>query len=158
PAVEYEEGASDNKYPQIVLAPNKFSYYGYEGDLTSWKSFGIWLNTLYNGQDVLPADRQQFFKELVKDAQNDREKARLIYDYLQKNFRYVSIQLGIGGFRPFSADFTEKKKYGDCKALSNVMQAMLATVGIKAYSAIINAGNNALAMDPDFPAQLSNHV
>jgi len=158
PAVEYEEGASDNKYPQIVLAPNKFSYYGYEGDLTSWKSFGIWLNTLYNGQDALPADRQQFFKDLVKDAQNDREKARLIYDYLQKNFRYVSIQLGIGGFKPFSADFTDKKKYGDCKGLSNYMKAALNAVGVKSYVAAINAYYNSEPVDPNFPSQRFNHV
>jgi len=158
PAVEYEEGASDNKYPQIILAPNKFSYYGYEGDLTSWKSFGIWLNALYNGQDALPADRQQFFKDLVKDAQNDREKARLIYDYLQKNFRYVSIQLGIGGFKPFSADFTDKKKYGDCKGLSNYMKAALNAVGVKSYVAAINAFYNSEPVDPNFPSQGFNHV
>jgi hypothetical protein len=70
----------------------------------------------------------------------------------------VSIQLGIGGLRPFPADFTDKKKYGDCKALSNCMKAMLTAVGIKSYSAVINAGNNALAMDADFPSKFSNHV
>ncbi|WP_315822799.1 hypothetical protein [Paraflavitalea speifideaquila] len=48
-------------------------------------------------------------KDLVKDAKDDREKARIIYDYLQKNFRYVSIQLGIGGWRSLSADFTDQK-------------------------------------------------
>jgi hypothetical protein len=77
---------------------------------------------------------------------------------MQKNFRYVSIQLGIGGLRPFSAEFTDKKKYGDCKALSNCMKAMLAAVGINSYSAVINAGQNAMAMDADFPSKFSNHV
>ena len=158
PAVEYEEGASNNRYPKIILAPNRFSHYGYEGDLTSWKSFGIWLNALYNGQDALPQDRQQFFKDLVKNAENDREKARLIYDYLQKNFRYVSIQLGIGGFKPFSADFTDKKKYGDCKGLSNYMKAALNTVGVKSYVAAINAYYNSEPVDPGFPSQGFNHV
>ncbi len=66
--------------------------------------------------------------------------------------------MGIGGLRPFSAEFTDKKKYGDCKALSNCMKAMLNAVGINSYSAVINAGNNALAMDPDFPSKFSNHV
>ena len=158
PPVEYEEGASNNRYPKILLAPNKFSFYGYEGDLTTWKNFGIWLNTLYNGQDALPADRQQFFKDLVKNAATDREKARIIYDYLQKNFRYVSIQLGIGGFKPFSADFTDKKKYGDCKGLSNYMKAALNAVGVKSYVAAINANYNGEPVDPGFPSQSFNHV
>jgi hypothetical protein len=129
-AVEYEEGASDHRYPTIVLAPNKFSYYGHEGDLTSWNNFGQWISNLYNGLDALPDDRKQFFKDMVKDAQTDKEKARIIYDYLQKNFRYVSIQLGIGGIKPFPADFTDKKKYGDCKGLSNYMKAALSAVGV----------------------------
>jgi hypothetical protein len=157
PAVKYEAG-SVSPYPYVMLAPNRFKFDAFEGDLSTWKGFGAWCANLWKGLDKLPADRAAFFNDLVKDAPDNYEKIRILYSYLQKNFRYVSIQLGIGGFRPFSADFTEKKKYGDCKALSNCMHAMLAAVGIKSYSAVINAGNNAMAMDPDFPAQLSNHV
>jgi hypothetical protein len=95
---------------------------------------------------------------MVRNASSDREKAKIIYNYLQKNFRYVSIQLGIGGLRPFSADFTDKKKYGDCKGLSNYMKAALSTVGIKSYTAIINAEYNSEPVDPDFPSDQFNHV
>jgi hypothetical protein len=38
------------------------------------------------------------------------------------------------------------------------MKAMLKAVDIKSYNAVINGGNNALAMDPDFPSKFSNHV
>lgn len=159
--VEDEEGAGayDTRYPSIQLAPNRFSYYGSEGDLTSWKSYGEWMGKLYKGLDELPEDRKAFFQSLVKNAGSDRDKTRLIYDYLQKNFRYVSIQLGVGGFKPFSADFTDKKKYGDCKALSNYMKAALKSVGINSYVAIINAGYNGAPVDKDFPADNTlNHV
>ena len=158
PAVEYEEGASNNRYPTILLAPNRFSYYGTEGEMSSWKSFGEWIYSLYNGLDVLPEDRKQFFRNMVKNAPDDKEKARIIYDYLQKNFRYVSIQLGIGGIKPFSADFTDKKKYGDCKGLSNYMKAALGAVGVKSYVAIINAEYNSEPVDPAFPMDRFNHV
>jgi hypothetical protein len=158
PPVEYEEGASKSRNPTIVLAPNKFSLYGHEGDLTSWNSFGQWLSSLYTGMDVLPDDRKQFYRDMVKDAKTDKEKARLIYDYLQKNFRYVSIQLGIGGYKPFPADFTDQKKYGDCKGLSNFMKAALAAVGVKSYVAIVNAEYNSEPVDPAFPENGFNHV
>jgi hypothetical protein len=95
---------------------------------------------------------------MVSSAKNDREKIRIIYEYLQKNFRYVSIQLGIGGFKPFPATFTESKKYGDCKGLSNFMQAALDGVGIKSYQALINRQSNGLPVDPDFPHNRFNHV
>jgi Domain of Unknown Function with PDB structure (DUF3857)/Transglutaminase-like superfamily len=158
--VEYELGSSSNsdKYPHIKIASDRFSFYGLPGDLSSWKSLGTWIQNLYEGLDVLPPDRQAFFKSLVGDAGSDTEKIRRIYAYLQQNFRYVSIQLGIGGQKPFSADFTDKKKYGDCKALSNFMKAALKSVGIKSHVAIINAAFDQEPVDPGFPADDFNHV
>jgi transglutaminase-like putative cysteine protease len=158
--LEYEEGAvsGKTKYPHIAIAADNFSYYGFPGNLSSWKSFGAWLNNLYAGLDALSPERQQFFAKLVSDAPDNKEKVRRIYNYLQQNFRYVSIQLGIGGFKPFSAEFTDQKKYGDCKALSNYMKAALKSVGIKSYVAIINAEYNGAPVDPDFPSNKFNHV
>lgn len=155
-----EAGAvsTESRYPLILLAPNRFSYYGNSGDLTSWQSFGEWIRKLYTGLDELPEDRKTFFRNLVKEAPTDREKVRLIYDYLQKNFRYVSIQLGIGGLKPFSAGLTDKKKYGDCKGLSNYMKAALKAVNINSYIAIINAGFNSEPVDREFPANTFDHV
>lgn len=157
PAVKHEAG-SVSPYPYVMLAPNRFRFDDFEGDLSTWKNFGTWYSDLYKGLDKLPPDRVAFFNDLVKNVPGEREKIKKLYSYLQSNFRYVSIQLGIGGLRPFSAEFTDKKKYGDCKALSNYMKAILGAVGIKSYSAVINAGANAMAMDPDFPSKFSNHV
>jgi hypothetical protein len=158
--VKYEEGAvsARNKYPYIAIVLDKFSHYGNTGDLTNWQNFGKWISDLYAGLDVLPESRKQYFNEMVKDAANDKEKIKRVYNYMQQNFRYVSIQLGIGGLKPFSAEFTDQKKYGDCKALSNYMKAALNTVGIKSHVAIINAEYNEQPVDPLFPANDFNHV
>lgn len=158
--ITYEEGAVsyENRYPSVILAPNKFKMDDYEGDMTSWKSFGLWYASLKKGIDVLPEDKKIFFRDMVSNAKNDKEKIRIIYEYLQRNFRYVSIQLGIGGYKPFPAAFTESKKYGDCKGLSNFMQAALDGIGIKSYQALINRQPNGLPVDPDFPLNNFNHV
>lgn len=159
-AAEDAEGSVSerDKFPYVNIVTDKFAYFGSTGDLSSWKNFGKWIGDLYQGLDELPADRQQFFQQLVKDAPDDMEKIRRIYHYLQDNFRYVSIQLGIGGLKPFSASFTDQKKYGDCKALSNYMRAALKSVGIRSCVAIINAEYNEEPVDPDFPANNFNHV
>ncbi|MBS1597920.1 MAG: DUF3857 domain-containing protein [Bacteroidetes bacterium] len=158
--IVYEEGAVsyESRYPSILLAPNHFKLDDYEGDMTSWKSFGIWYGNLSKGMDILSDEKKVFYNDLVKNATNDREKVKIIYNYLQKNFRYVSIQLGIGGFKPFPADFTDSKKYGDCKGLSNYMQAVLHVIGIKSYQALINARYNKEPVDPEFPCDQFNHV
>ena len=154
-----EESVSAEFYsPRIVLAPNKFRLYNTTGDLSSWKSFGEWSYKLYDGLDELPEDRITFFRNMVKHASSDREKAAILYKYLQDNFRYVSIQLRIGGWKPFPAKFTDEQKYGDCKGLSFYMHTMLKAVGVKSYLALVNAEYNKQRVAADFPAQQFNHV
>ncbi len=72
--------------------------------------------------------------------------------------RYVSIQVGIGGYQPFEASMVDQTGYGDCKALSNYMVSMLALVGIEANYALINAGHDEPKWDVDFPSAHFNHA
>lgn len=159
-AIEYEEGgvSRESSYPKIIVAPNKFELDGYEGDMTTWQNFGKWYGSLAKGSMNLGNERKAALQEMVKDIAATKEKIKTIYTYLQKNFRYVSIQLGIGGFKPFEASFVDNKKYGDCKALCNYTQACLDAVGIKSYQALINAEYNKEPVDPDFPNNMFNHV
>ncbi len=153
-----EEGAGGfAKSPSILVAANQFEYDGYRGDMKDWKGMGIWYNDLVKNTNQLSDPYKAEIRKLVEPAASDKEKLRVLYDHLQKNFRYVSIQLGIGGFRPFPADFVHEKKYGDCKALSNYMQACLSAVNIKSYSAWINAGADRAPVDPGFPQDGFNH-
>lgn len=122
------------------------------------KIFGLWYGNLSQGSINLSEQTKSALKEMVKNAKDDKEKIEILYDYLQSNFRYVSIQLGIGGYKPFDADFVDKKKYGDCKALSNYMKAILDAVGIVSYPALINAEYNKQPVDPAFPHNSFNHV
>lgn len=160
PALKDEEGSvsRESRYPKIIVAPNKFELDGYEGDMTSWENFGKWYGSLSKDAAKLSDERKLQLVDLVKNAGTEKEKIKMVYQYLQKNFRYVSIQLGIGGYKPFEADFVDKKKYGDCKALSNYTQACLNAIGIKSYQALINAAYNKESVEPDFPNNSFNHV
>ncbi len=155
---EKHNGSSSRYAPQILLAPNKFKLDDYEGDMTSWKNFGEWNHRLIGNRNQLSEKGKAVIQSLTKETTTDIEKAKLIYNYLQKNMRYVSIQLGIGGFQPFPADFVQEKKYGDCKALSNYMQAALNVVGIKSHYAVINSGANAIPALEDFPSDPFDHI
>jgi hypothetical protein len=158
--LNYEAGSvsTADMLPHVNIVLDQFSHYGNPGEFTSWKSYGKWMNDLYTGLDVLPENRRQYFKDLVKDAPNDKEKIKRLYNYMQQNFRYVSIQLGIGGWKPFSAEFTDQKKYGDCKALSNYMKATLNTIGIKSHVVMIRSEYNSEPLDPSFPTDNFNHA
>jgi transglutaminase-like putative cysteine protease len=160
PPVKLEKhvGSAENYFPYLLIAPNKFQLDDYDGDMTSWKNFGDWYKKVYLKTTQLSADRKLFYNNLVKDAKTDIAKAEILYNYLQNNMRYVSIQLGIGGLKPFPASFVDDKKYGDCKALSNYLKTVLDAVGVKSNVVIIEAGTNPGIILDDFPAHYFNHV
>lgn len=154
-----EDGAPFwSAYPHLSLAINKFVYDNKPGDLSSWKSFGQWISGLHTGVNSLSPQREEQIREMTAGLKTDKEKARFLYQYLQKNMRYVSVQLGIGGLKPFPASYVDEKKYGDCKALSNYMYALLKAVNIKSHYALVNAGENAEPAATGFANDPFNHV
>ncbi len=158
PAKETSSYGAWVSLPWVDVSPTQFSYDGYPGSLERWKEFGKWTYPFYEEENPFKPERVAFFKSLIKDATTDQEKIAILYRYMQKEFRYVSIQFGIGGFKPFPVSFAEQKKYGDCKGLTHYMKNMLNAVGIKAYAALINAGTNEYPVDPSFASSIFNHV
>lgn len=161
PAKRMESDNYENSHhlPQIEVAPTVFEYDGYRGQFKSWKDFGLWNYALYEQKDnPFTEQRISEIKALAAAQPDLKSKVASLYDYLKKNMRYVSIQLGIGGFKPFSVRFVDEKKYGDCKALTNYMRNMLAVADIKSYPALINAGYDKSPADPAFPSSPFNHV
>ena len=156
--LEKYSGSSFSYEPTVLLAPNKFKLDDYEGDMSSWKNFGSWMNNLYSKTITLSEEKKQVYREMVKQAATDKEKAAILYNYMQNNMRYVSIQLGIGGLRPFPASFVDDKKYGDCKALSNYLKSALDAVGVKSNLLIIEGSRMPRNVLEDFSADYFNHV
>ncbi len=145
--------------PTVFLAPTKFSIEGYSGEMIDWKGFGNFSLALNQKRSVLPDVLKQRVHQLTDNLKNDEEKISVLYDYLQKNTRYISIQLGIGGWQPLPASFVAEKKYGDCKALSNFMVSLLKEANITAYFTIINSGEyETKGLDIDFPMVKFNHI
>jgi len=159
PAFKIEEGAEAWRVlPRIDFAMNSFEFYGIPGDFSSWSAFGKWQGELNKDVNSLSPQREQEIRKMTDTIKTDKAKVKFLYKYMQQNMRYVSIQLGIGGLKPFPATFVDQKKYGDCKALSNYMGALLKAVNIPSNYAIINAEPNAEPADPAFPFDSFNHV
>lgn len=143
---------------RIEAAPSTFEFEGYAGTMKSWDEYGRWISSINKGRNVLPEETMKKVKEITAVLHTREEKVKALYEYMQSKTRYVSIQLGIGGYQPFEASVVDKTGYGDCKALSNYMLSMLETAGIKAHYALILAGENKPVLEEDFPSSQFNHV
>ncbi len=144
--------------PSIVLAPSKFEIENTEGNASNWQDFGKWYYSLGEGTRELNKEAILEVEKVVEGLSGDREKIEALYKYLQDKTRYVSIQLGLGGWKPFSAEYVFRNEYGDCKALTNYMQAILEHLGIKANPVLIRRGISEPAMITEFSSNQFNHV
>lgn len=144
--------------PQVLVAPSFFEFEGYQGSMENWDKFGMWINTL--GEDRLNLSAETIAKanEITAPASSIIDKIDILYKFMQARTRYVSIQIGIGGYQPFDAATVDRVGYGDCKALSNYMVALLDAVGIPANYTLIRAGQNAPKLVSDFPSTQFNHA
>ncbi|MEZ4773641.1 MAG: DUF3857 and transglutaminase domain-containing protein [Bacteroidia bacterium] len=160
PAIETEPmGPPWREYvPVVYLAPTSFEIQGYKGKNQSWSDFGMFFHTLNAGRDKLPEELEKKVIALTEKLPTKEAKVQAIYRYLQENTRYVGIQLGIGGWQTFDAEYVYNNGYGDCKALSNYAKSMLSAVGINSHAVLIKAGDFTSDILPDFSSSQFNHV
>ena len=143
--------------PFVCLSPEEFEVDGIKGSLKSWKEFGKWIVELNKNRDVLTPETTKKILDLTTGLTTN-QKIQKIYEYMQHRTRYVSIQIGIGGWQPFEASTVDRLAYGDCKALSNYTYSLLRAVGINAFYTLIRAGEDAPPLKTSFPSQFFNHA
>ncbi|GLB49065.1 DUF3857 domain-containing protein [Neptunitalea lumnitzerae] len=151
---------SEFLFPYVMFALNKFHLEGVDGQANDWKSFGEWMyDVLLKDTYDLPESTKQKMKDLVADKPTTYEKAKAIYEYVQQNTRYISIQIGIGGWKPMLASEVDKLGYGDCKALTNYTKSLMNAAGLEANYSVVYAGANYKRdLKEDFVSVQGNHI
>lgn len=145
--------------PHVLVALERFKMEGVDGENTDWQTFGKWMHDkLLVDVGEIPESVKQEVRQLVQGATSEREKAAIIYKYMQDRSRYISVQVGIGGWKPIEAVEVHEKAYGDCKGLTNYTKSLLTEVGITAEYAVIYGDRNIRDIDREFSSTQGNHV
>ncbi|MFT5891509.1 MAG: transglutaminase-like putative cysteine protease [Dokdonia sp.] len=145
--------------PKVIFALNKFHLSGVDGNAEDWTSYGKWMDDyLLKGTRELSQETKNEILNLVAGETNKIEKARKIYEYVQEKTRYISVQIGIGGWKPMLASEVDALGYGDCKALTNYTKSLLEVAEIPSYYTILYAGGDKRDIQPDFVSMQGNHA
>ena len=160
-ALKYEELSPSflKVYPHVMMGLSLFHLEGIDGAATDWKEMGLWFsNSILAGTSELPESTIIKIKELVGSEKDPIEKAKIVYEFVQQKTRYVSIQEGIGGWRPMLAKDVDRLGYGDCKALSNYTKSLLDAVGVPSYYTRLYGDTTIKGVVSEFVSMQSNHV
>ncbi|HEX7176394.1 MAG TPA: DUF3857 and transglutaminase domain-containing protein [Pyrinomonadaceae bacterium] len=108
---------------------------------STWSDVSKWYSELSDPQAEPDDELALKARELAAGAKTELEKIRAVGRFVQ-NIQYISIQIGIGGYRPHRATEVFAKKYGDCKDKATLMRAMLRALGLKSYPVLIFSGDS----------------
>ena len=115
----------------------------------SWEEVGQWYANLQKDR-IVPDDRIKVkAEEVTHGLQSDKDKVLALYEFVAKNFRYVSLSLGQGRYQPHPAADILVNQYGDCKDKHTLLAAMLAASGMRAYPVLMNSSRK---LDADIPS------
>jgi transglutaminase-like putative cysteine protease len=145
----------------VKIAPVNFVYAGITGSFTNWAELGRWnYNKLLANRQALSPATVQHIKNLTAGITDIKQKAKVVYEYMQGRTRYISIQVGIGGYQPFLAEDVDRLNYGDCKALVNYTQALLKAADINSWYCVVEADPyRKISLLPDFASMnQGNHI
>ena len=159
--IKYEAYTPELKtiIPRYKVALKTFSMIGVEGVNNNWSDFGKWMyDRLLTGTDDIPQERVDEVKNLTAGVDDKIERAKIIYKYMQDKTRYISIQVGIGGWKPMLANDVDKLGYADCKGLTNYTKALLEAVDVPSYYTLVYGGKNIRNIDNEFSSTQGNHA
>jgi hypothetical protein len=113
----------------------------------SWRDMGLWYTELTRGRREGSPEMRQKVAALTAAATTPLAKMRALAGFVQRDIRYVAIELGIGGYQPHPAVDVFRHRYGDCKDKATVMASMLKEIGIESYYVVINSERGAVTVE-----------
>ena len=124
----------------------------------SWRDMGYWYSDLTRGRRDASPEIAQKAAALTSALTSPLAKMQALALFLQRDVRYVGIELGIGGYQPHPAVDVFVHKYGDCKDKATLLSALLKSIGIDSYYVVINSRRGSVT--PETPAHMTgfNHV
>ena len=115
----------------------------------SWEQIGRWYASMEKDRRVPSPEVRAKALELTKGIADPLAKTEGLYDFVAKNFRYVSLSLGVGRYQPHAASDVLHNQYGDCKDKHTLLASLLEAEGLHANSVLINSSRK---LDPDVPS------
>ncbi|MFZ1112333.1 MAG: DUF3857 and transglutaminase domain-containing protein [Candidatus Acidiferrales bacterium] len=123
----------------------------------SWHDLGLWYSTLVASSRESTPEISAEVATLTAQAKTPLDKIQAITSYMQRQIRYVAIEIGIGGYQPHPAADVFKNQFGDCKDKATLLSSMLKAAGFESYYAVAQVYRG--IVQPQFASALSfNHM
>lgn len=102
-----------------------------------WDALAKWYWNLIRDQLTTSPEMIATVRELTAGVSDRRQKVANIYEYVVRNTRYVGLEFGIHGFKPYRTTECFNRRFGDCKDTASLIKVMLEIAGIESNLVLI---------------------
>jgi hypothetical protein len=102
-----------------------------------WSDMAEWYRDLVRPQLELSDDLRAKAGAIVAGTATLAERVAAIQAWVVTNTRYVGIEFGIHGFKPYRVSQVVERGYGDCKDKASLLIALLDAVGVHAEFVLV---------------------
>lgn len=110
----------------------------YLSSFSKWSEVGSFFAPYYLVNNPQIDEINNIALEIQKNAKSDKDKVLAALRYVQKNIRYLSVEIGYGGYVPRSPEKVLWRKYGDCKDKTLLLINILNALEIEALPLLVN--------------------
>lgn len=134
----YQDGAPSRAYyaPHLIVRIAEITHKNGEVEkvLSDLNSLYDWLYSLVEKVNVEKNDElKNLVDSLTTGISDADEKARVIFNWVQSNVKYLAFEDGMGGFVPREAYVVCQRRYGDCKDMASIITTMLKDAGLEGH-------------------------
>lgn len=115
------------------------------GTIKSWKEISNWYSDLVKKNLKLDKITKKAFVEIFPNGVtglSQEEVAKKIYNYIETNITYSSLDFRQSGYVPQKPSKTILTKLGDCKDVSTLFVALSELAGLKANLVLVTTNDN----------------
>jgi len=103
-----------------------------------WSAVVRWATPLYRTEGRISAAVSAEAKRVTAGAADDAARLLAVLRFVQREIRYLGIEIGPGSHAPRDPDLVLKRRYGDCKDKAELLLAMLHSLGMTAHAALVD--------------------
>lgn len=107
----------------------------------TWDALADWYWQLVDDQLVTSPEIDRVVAELVEGLSTTEERVAAIYGYVVRNTRYVGLEFGIHGYKPYRTTECFERRFGDCKDTASLIKVMLERAGIDARLVLVRTSD-----------------
>ncbi len=132
-----------NREGIIVDGKRPYWYFAYPetqlSSFQSWAEVGQYFAPFYAVSDDNLSVIKPIAEKIKLKANTKKEQLRLALDFVQREIRYMGIEIGAGGYIPRTPTTVLTNRYGDCKDMVLLLIHILEALDIEATPLLVNS-------------------